>query len=74
MSEEQLKEIYNMFNDSWKLIRKYANQKQDDTFWDSLINETSELICKHNSSQFAKNIVFAVLDVMSKTETKFETN
>ena len=75
MSEEQLKEIYCTFNESWKLIRKYSNQKQDDEFWDKFVDETSELVRKHHSSQFAKNIVFAVLDVMSKPESsKVETN
>ena len=66
MSEEKLKECYAIFNESWKLIRKYASQKQDDTYWNNLVNETSALIQNHNSDAFAKDVVYAVLNMMSK--------
>ena len=65
MSEEKMKECYNIFNESWKLIRKYANQKQDDTYWNNLVNDTSSLIQNHNSDSFAKDVVYAVLNMMS---------
>ena len=57
MSEERLKECYEIVNESWKLIRKYASQKQDDTYWNNLVNETSVLIQNHNSDAFAKDLV-----------------
>ena len=68
MSEEKLKECYAIFNESWKLIRKYASQKQDDEFWSNIVNDTSKLIQDHNSDPFAKNVVFAVLNMMSSLE------
>ena len=68
MSEERLKECYTIINESWKLIRKYSNQKQDDEFWSNIVNDTSKLIQDHNSDPFAKNVVFAVLNMMSSLE------
>jgi hypothetical protein len=66
MTQEELKECYDIFNSSWKIIKKYSERKKDDVFWDDIVKETSELIQKHDSSQFAKDVVFAVLNVMSQ--------
>ena len=40
----------------------------DDEFWSNIVNDTSKLIQDHNSDPFAKNVVFAVLNMMSSLE------
>ena len=44
MSEEELKEYYQVFTDAWKLFKKYSNISNDnDDYWKTLMDEVKQL-------------------------------
>lgn len=73
MSEEELRKYYQVYTDSWKFFRKYAellakvsrngcvstDQIDGDSYWDALVNESAEIYKKHGNTVFAKNVLVA---------------
>lgn len=60
MSEDELREYYNIFTECWRLFKKYSNPVNDQAFWDALMNETEELVEKSEKSEATKVLAVAV--------------
>lgn len=43
-ADEELKAVYNIFTDVWKMYKKYADVRSDDEYWEDVVNETNALI------------------------------
>lgn len=73
MSDKELRKYYEVYTDCWKFFRKYAEllEKIDrntpadegkidsDSYWESLVNESTEIYEKHGNTVFAKNVLVA---------------
>lgn len=60
MSENELREYYNIFTECWRLFKKYSNPVNDQAFWDALMDETEELVEKSEKPEATKVLVVAV--------------
>ena len=56
MNEEQLKEYYEFWNETWKFIRKYSTGITDTNVWQA-VPEADELKAKHSACIGRKKIV-----------------
>ncbi len=66
VSNEELKRIYNLFTDCWRFYKKYADVKDTDEFWESVVDESGELPRKYNNDKFAIALVLAVIDELER--------
>lgn len=66
VSEEELKKKYTMMSDVWRLYRKFADVKADDSYWEQLINESNQVSKKYNDSKFAIALLLAVVDELER--------
>lgn len=58
MTEDQLRQYYNMFTDVWRLFRKYQDISTDEE-WQQLIVDGKELIERYQTS-FCQKLVMEV--------------
>lgn len=61
-NNEELKQKYDMFTDTWKLYRKYANVQDTNEYWDSLVNESRAVSKKYGQCKFIIDLVLAVIN------------
>lgn len=69
--EEELKQIYDIFTDCWRLYRKLypPGRPKDDAYWQGTAKEIDVLHEKYHHSQLCENFLLAVakdLDNKSK--------
>lgn len=68
IKDEELKPIYNMFTDSWKFYRKYADVQQSDEYWKAVIDEARQVAEKYDN---AKLIIALILAAIGELERKY---
>lgn len=66
MSDEELRRIYNLFTDCWRYFRKYEDVKDEDSYWENVVNESGELSKKYNNDKFAIALILAVIDELER--------
>lgn len=76
MSNEELKQKYGMFTDCWRLYKKYAvvEDKNNDEFWEKVVDESGELSKKYNNDKFAIALVLAVIDEFERAYKEMRKN
>lgn len=57
MTDEKLKEYFEIYTDCWKLFRKYSEPNDTDEFWQQLIDESKLLHVKHGKTEFSKKLL-----------------
>lgn len=68
MTEQQLKEMYEIITETWKVAKKYYATKQtDDDLWVSIDKELNDIYAKHNNSEFCRQIGMAVMEAIDNT-------
>ncbi len=66
MSNEELKRIYDGFTATWRLFKKYADIRDTDEYWESLIDEAGETAKQFDNDKFIRNLVMAVMDEIER--------
>lgn len=74
MSNEELKRIYNLFTDCWRFYKKYAGAQDTDSYWEKIVDESSELSKKYNNDKFAIALVLAVIDEFERRAKEIREN
>lgn len=74
MSNEELKRIYGLFTDCWRYFKKYVDVQDTDEFWESVVNESSEISKKYNNDKFAIALVLAVVDEFERRAKEVRNN
>ena len=64
-ADEELKAVYNIFTDVWRLYKKFADVRPDDEYWDAVVKEAGTITQKYNS-ELCKDLIFAVLDELDR--------
>ena len=62
MSIEKLKEYFDIFTACWKFLRKYVElikKVDNDSYWEALVNESSEIYAKYDNTEFVKGLLVA---------------
>lgn len=66
VSEEELKRKYDMLTDTWRLYKKFADVKEDDEYWEAVVNESSAVSKKYGECKFIINLVLAVITELER--------
>ena len=67
VTEEELKRVYGMFTDCWKLYKKFAGIRQtEDIRWERLVSK-SDLIAKtYSNNKFVRNLLLATTQELER--------
>ena len=60
-ADEELKAVYNIFTDVWKLYKKYADVRTDDEYWEKVVNESDEIAKKYGNGRLCRDLILAVI-------------
>lgn len=74
VSDEELRRIYNLFTDCWRFFKKYADVRDEDSFWENVVSESGELSKKYNNDKFAIALVLAVVDEFERRAKEARKN
>lgn len=72
MNNEELKQVYNMFSDCWKLFKKYADIRQDEEArWEALIDEADAIINQYGKdNKFVRDLIMAIMSQFERESMK----
>lgn len=68
MRDEELKKRYDIILDSWRLLHKYHDTKEDDKYWSDVVHESERIMKKYDSHRFARKMLADVLEELSECE------
>lgn len=74
VKDEELKRVYGMFTDAWKFYKKYVDVQDTDEFWESVVNESSEISKKYNNDKLAISLVLAVVGEFERRAKEARVN
>ena len=74
VSDEELRRIYNLFTDCWRYFKKYANVKDEDSYWENVVDESGELSKKYTNDKFAIALILAVIDEFERKAKELRAN
>lgn len=66
---QEISEQQKIMTEAWQLLKKYYWINENDTEWEKLIEESSRLQRKYNSS-FSKAIIVAIIDEIDRSYKK----
>lgn len=61
VEEKELRAVYHIFTDVWKLYRKYADAKEDGRYWEELAFEAGVIAKRYGNSKLCRDLLIAVL-------------
>ena len=69
-TDEELKAVYNIFTDAWKLYKKYADVRSDDEYWEKVVNESDSIAKKHDNGRLCRDLILAVISELERKSKK----
>lgn len=75
MSNEELRRIYQMYTDCWKLYKKFSDIQQiEDARWQQFVDE-SDLIAKtYDNNKFIRDLLLATTQELERQSKEAEKN
>lgn len=75
MSNEELRRIYQMYTDCWKLYKKFSDiQQTEDARWQQFVDE-SDLIAKtYDNNKFIRDLLLATTQELERQSKEAEKN
>lgn len=61
-NSESVRQDYELMGNLWKILKKYNQPDGTEAYWDNLVEEISKL----NQSQFASDLIQAVLSELER--------
>lgn len=61
-------EAARLFQDSWKLYRKYYGEEKSEAVWNQLIEEADGLYKKYGKHPFAREMMAAVISEVERVD------
>lgn len=73
MSNEELRRIYQMYTDCWKLYKKFSDiQQTEDARWQQFVDE-SDLIAKtYDNNKFIRDLLLATTQELERQSKEVE--
>ena len=59
-------DYWNIYKDVWNFHKKYADVKEDDTYWESVVNESGQIAKKYDNARFATALLLAVIEELER--------
>lgn len=69
IKDEELKMVYEIFTDSWKFYRRYADVQQSDKYWKTVMDEARRITEKYDNVKLAIVLILAVIDELERKST-----
>lgn len=69
MTEQSLKEYFDMFTDCWKFFRQYSETNSDEE-WKEFLCAAEKLSAKWNKRPFIRDLLCAVVHEINRLSTK----
>lgn len=75
VTDDELRTVYNIFTDAWKIYKKYADVRSDDEYWEAVVGETNALAEKYNNGRLCRDLILAVISELERQSKKmYEDN
>ena len=73
VTDEELKAVYGMFTDAWKLYKKYAGiQQAEDMRWEQLVNESDSIAKTYGNNRFVRDLLLATTQELERQSKEAE--
>ena len=73
ITDEELKRVYGMFTDCWKLYKKYAGiQQAEDIRWEQLVNESDSIAKTYGNNRFVRDLLLATTQELERQSKEAE--
>ena len=59
-------DYWNIYKDVWNFHKKYADVKEDDAYWESVVNESSRIAKQYRESKFVIGLLLTVVDELER--------
>ena len=61
MSETDLKKVYGMFTDCWRLFKKFNDIQLTDEYWEAVTSDGDQLARQYGNGRFIRDLTLAVI-------------
>lgn len=73
VTEEELKRVYGMFTDCWKLYKKFAGiQQTEDIRWEQLVSESDTIAKTYGNNKFVRSLLLATTQELERQSKEVE--
>ena len=59
-------DYWNIYKDVWNFHKKYADVKEDDAYWEAVVNESNQIAKQYDECKFVINLLLAVIDELKR--------
>ncbi len=66
MTEQELKLYYSVFTSAWKFFRKYSDVKDNDEYWENVVEESGEIVKGYENSRLSQDLILAALSELER--------
>lgn len=66
MNETELRQMHDIINDVWKLLKANTDTRDDDEYWDNLISAGNDIWERHDRHPLSMIMVSAVCEYLDK--------
>lgn len=66
MTEQELKLYYSVFTSEWKFFRKYSDVKDNDEYWENVVEESGEIVKGYENSRLSRDLILAALSELER--------
>lgn len=67
-------DYWNIYKDVWNFHKKYADVKEDDAYWESVVNECKRIAKQYDECKFVINLLLAVIDELKRIYKEMKNN
>lgn len=57
---------FKIFTDVWNFFKRYYQVRDDDNFWNRVIEESNQIAVKYGHNKFANDLLIAVIKEMER--------
>ena len=66
MTEQGLKLYYSVFTSAWKFFRKYSDVKDNDEYWENVVEESGKIVKGYENSRLNRDLILAALSELER--------
>ncbi len=66
MTEQELKELHSIINDTWQYFKHFSDITDTDAYWDDLIRTADEIWYRHNQHPLCRAYLEATMKYLEK--------
>lgn len=67
-------DYWNIYKDVWNFHKKYADVKEDDAYWERVVNESSRIAKQYGDSKFVIGLLLTVIEELERIYKEMRNN